>query len=88
MLIDSAVWGQVDGVLVLGLLLTVYFAQEDNWTAALPVFVVTALMKPQALMAAPLGLLALVMRKGQLKKALRGLAIALGAAAAMMLPFA
>ena len=87
-LIDSAVWGQVDGVLVLGLLLTVYFAQEDNWTAALPVFVVTALMKPQALMAAPLGLLALVMRKGQLKKALRGLAIALGAAAAMLLPFA
>ena len=87
-LLDSAVWGQVDGVMVLGLLLTVYFAEKNNWTAALPVFVVTALMKPQALMAAPLGLLALLTGKGQLKSALKGLGIALAAAVAMLLPFA
>lgn len=87
-LVDSAVWGQVDGVMVLGLLLTVCLAQENNWKAALPVFVVTALMKPQALMAAPLGLVALVRSKGQMKNALKGLAYALAAAVVMLLPFA
>lgn len=91
-LVDGAVWGQVDAFIALGLLLSVVFVAEGNWKAALPVYVVTVLMKPQALMAGPLGLLALIMawRKEGRKigiDALKGLGISLLVAAAVLLPF-
>lgn len=35
-LIDSAVWGQVDSLLALGLVATVALVQRKNWRAALP----------------------------------------------------
>ncbi len=93
-LIDGAVWGQVDAVLALGLVITVMLASDGKWMAALPVFAVTALMKPQALMAAPLGLMALVFdcvhskdRKKTLTHAGFGALISIGVAAVMLLPF-
>ena len=94
-LVDGAIWGQVDSVLALGLLATVALAMSDNWKAALPVFTVTVLMKPQALMAAPIGLVALVMDFLPWDKESRrlardagiGLGISAGVAALMLLPF-
>lgn len=64
-LIDGATWGQSDAVMSLGLLLTVYLVCERKWMLALPVFTVTVLMKPQALMAGPIGLVALLFEMRQ-----------------------
>ncbi len=51
----SACWGQVDSVLALLLLLTLFFAVEGKWHLSLPVYIAACLTKPQALMLAPLG---------------------------------
>ncbi|HIT68937.1 MAG TPA: glycosyltransferase family 39 protein [Candidatus Aphodomonas merdavium] len=87
-LIDSAAWGQVDAVLALGLLATVLLVQQGRWEAALPVFTVTVLMKPQALIVAPLGLLALVLHRSAWRRWLKGIGIALAVGVVMLLPFA
>ena len=58
---NSAAWCQVDAVLCLLLALVVWFALEHRWQLALPVYMLAVLVKPQALMAGPVGLLALVM---------------------------
>ena len=93
-LINSAVWGQVDAVLALGLLCAVGLAAKRKWIFALPVFALTVLMKPQALMAAPIGVVALVADfvDGEDKKktgldVLYGLGASLGLAVVMLLPF-
>jgi len=59
--INSAAWGQVDSVLSFMLVLVVLLAAQKNWLAALPVFALAALTKPQALMMGPLGLCAFVL---------------------------
>ena len=73
-LMNGAIWGQSDAVMSLGLVITVYFALEKKWIWALPAFTVTALMKPQALMAGPVGLAALLldMRQAGLFQRLQG----------------
>ncbi len=90
--IDSALWGQVDAVLALGLLAAFALADRRDWRAAIPVYVLTVLLKPQALMAAPVGavMLALSLREDprSLRGALTGLGIAVAAGAAVVLPFA
>ncbi len=92
-LVDGAMWGQVDSVIAIGLFIAVMLAADGNWKAALPVFVVTALMKPQALMVGPIGLIALVMdgitRKDKKfwKDALIGTGISVLVAAILLLPF-
>lgn len=58
--IVSACWGQVDSVLALLLLLTLFFAAERKWHASLPVYIAACLTKPQALMLAPLGVVVIV----------------------------
>lgn len=58
--LNGAAWGQVDSVLALLLLLVVDYAMDKNWKLALPLFFVAALVKPQALMLAPVGLIAIV----------------------------
>ncbi len=92
-LVGSA-WGQVDSVPSLLLIIAVLLIIAKRWHWALPVYVLAVLMKPQALMAGPLGLLALVMdfiwRKDK-KKLLRDLTVgfifSLFVAAAVTLPF-
>ncbi len=60
MLLAGAGWGQSDGVMTLFLLLTVLFALDKKWRFALPSYMLSVLMKPQALMFGPLGLFALI----------------------------
>ncbi len=90
--VDSALWGQVDAVLALGLLAAFALAERRRWRGAIPVFVLTVLLKPQALMAAPVGAVMLIadLRRDPrgLRGVLAGLGIAVGAAAVVVLPFA
>ena len=94
-IITSAAWGQVDSALALGLFAVALLVQRRQWRWALPVYILCVLTKPQALMAGPLGLLALVAqtvrtkegRLGLLKQAGIGLAIGIGVAAATVVPF-
>ncbi len=96
-LIDGAVWGQVDSVLSFGLLLCAVYAMEGKWHYALPAYAITVLMKPQALLAAPVALAALVMaainldggekQKGFWKSVLTGLGAGLGACVVLLIPF-
>ncbi len=94
----GAAWGQADSVMTLLLLLTVIYALRGQWKIALPVYVLAVLVKPQALMFGPLGLMALVMAfvdarkensalQALMKDTLIGVGIALAAAAVVVLPF-
>ncbi len=94
-IVTGAAWGQVDSVLALGLFATVWLVEQRRWKWALPLYVLCVLVKPQALMAGPLGLLALIAqwvadkenRKATLRDAGIGLAISLAVAAVIVLPF-
>jgi len=57
-IINSAAWGQVDSVLALSIAACLLFAVRGQWTLALPMFAVSMLLKPQALLFGPLGLVA------------------------------
>ncbi len=59
-ILDSAAWGQIDAVLTALLLVSMMLAVRRQWRYALPVFALTALVKPQALMLAPLGVAVVV----------------------------
>ncbi len=61
-ILNSAAWGQIDVALAIMLVLSIHWAIEDKWLMALPLFALSILIKPQALMFAPLGLVAMVMR--------------------------
>ena len=58
-ILSGAGWGQSDSVMTLFLLLTVLNAINGKWRYALPMYMLSVLVKPQALMFGPLGLLAL-----------------------------
>lgn len=60
MVINSAAWCQVDSVLALLLLAVVWLAVRRQWAVLMPVYVLAVLMKPQALMVGPLGLIAVL----------------------------
>ncbi len=94
-LVNGAAWGQVDSLLALLMLLTGYFAMERKWRFALPLYVVGALMKPQALLLAPVGLVWLVVslarepkKSKQLLDVLWGLLAAAVLAVVIVFPFA
>ncbi|MBO2515802.1 MAG: hypothetical protein CW338_00805 [Clostridiales bacterium] len=57
----GAAWGQSDAVMALFLGISVILAIRHNWACALPVYTVSVLMKPQALMFGPLGVAALIL---------------------------
>ncbi len=59
-IINSAAWCQIDSVLCVGLMLVAYLAMHRKWSLVLPVYVLCALVKPQALMLGFLGLTAIV----------------------------
>lgn len=91
--LTGAAWGQVDSVTALCIMLVVRFAIKCNWKAALPIYVIAVLMKPQALMFGPLGAIALIAdfiwRKDpkKWKDVLLGAAFALAAALIIVIPF-
>lgn len=89
----GAAWGQADSVMALCLMLVVVLAVEGRWSAALPLYMLSVLLKPQALMFGPLGLLALVyelIRKKDKKLYVQtgiGLGLAAAVGLAVVLPF-
>ena len=52
----GAAWGQADALMVLTLFMTVLWAIDGKWALALPMYVLSILIKPQSLMFGPLGL--------------------------------
>ena len=59
--LNSAAWGQMDSVLCLALLAVALFASEKKWIFAVSFYVTAVLIKPQALMLGPLGLIYMIM---------------------------
>ena len=55
-ILNSAAWGQMDSVLCLLLMCVALLAVDGKWILSLPLYVVSVLVKPQALMLGPLGL--------------------------------
>ncbi|MCE5342572.1 MAG: phospholipid carrier-dependent glycosyltransferase, partial [Eubacteriales bacterium] len=95
-LVNGAAWGQADTVLALLLLLTTIAAMERDWRAALPLYIVAVLVKPQALLFAPVGGIWLILslvtaartaRRPQWKGIRQGLLITAGCTAAIVVPF-
>lgn len=91
---DSAAWGQVDSLLALLLAVCLYFAAEGQWHWALPVYALSLLSKPQALLFGPIGLLMFVIdlvrrrdEKGASVRMLLGLAGSLAILYFAALPF-
>ena len=95
-LVTGAGWGQMDSVLAFLIVVTALWAMERKWYLAIPMFVISALVKPQALLFAPVGGSIFFYdvfsrkedRKQILLQAVRGVAAALLAAAAIVFPFA
>ena len=89
----GAAWGQVDSLPALLLMMVILLAFKGKWSWALPIYVLAVLMKPQALMFGPLGLVALIVdlvfhrEKGKVKSVLFGFGSAMLVAVAVILPF-
>ncbi len=89
----GAAWGQADSVMALCILLVVVLAANRKWASALPIYMLAVLMKPQALMFGPLGLLALIAQwvrardRDLVRQTLIGLAATAAVALAVILPF-
>lgn len=90
-ILNSAAWGQMDSVLCLLLMCVALLAIDGKWSSALPLYVVSVLIKPQALMLGPLGLTyiikALINDKKSRKPMLVGTGIAIVVLAAGVIPF-
>ena len=65
---DSAAWGQIDSIFTLLIVLCALDADDNCFARALIEFALAALIKPQSLLFAPLGLFAVVVRLIQICK--------------------
>ena len=90
-MLNSAAWGQMDSVLCLLLLAVSVLAVKGKWKAALPLYVAAVLVKPQALMLGPLGLIFILItyitHKTSRKQILYGILFGLLVLAAGVIPF-
>ncbi|MGI6239887.1 MAG: phospholipid carrier-dependent glycosyltransferase, partial [Christensenellales bacterium] len=92
-IVDSAAWGQIDSVFTLFLMLGAVQLSQGAYRSAIPMFTISMLIKPQALLLAPLGLFAIavdLLRARDGRKALRaaaGLGISLALIAVTALIF-
>ena len=89
-IVTGSCWGQIDSVLCALLVLLLLYAQEGRWRAAIPVFALAVLAKPQAGLLAPLGVAALikdVRQKRPVREILIGIGAALAVTLAVVLPF-
>ncbi|RKP58171.1 phospholipid carrier-dependent glycosyltransferase [Cohnella endophytica] len=71
--LDSVLWGQMDSVFCLLVVLMLLFLHKQKLTAATVLFVIAILIKPQSLIFAPLLLLSIRFRKETLNAAIYGL---------------
>ena len=75
MFFNSSVWGQIDAVFMLFILLTLIYLKKDNYLMGALFYALAMLIKPQAIMFAPvIGLVYIYayFKKGNIKKALLG----------------
>ncbi len=90
-ILNSAAWGQMDSVLCLLLLAVAIFAVKKKWMIAIPIYVVSILVKPQALMLGFLGLIYMIMSiiedRKMLRPILAGCAIGIFVLFACIIPF-
>ncbi len=92
-LIDSAAWGQIDSVFTLLIALCALKASDEKYIASLLAFAAAMLIKPQAMLFAPLGLAAIVINlihaqsARKTAQALTGVLAALGLIYAMAFLF-
>ena len=95
-LVNGAAWGQIDSVLSFLMMITAIFAMQQKWSAAIPLFVISALVKPQALLFAPIGGMMLIFclikadrgeRSVQWKQMGIGVCAAIAAALTIVVPF-
>ncbi len=93
-ILNSAAWGQVDSVLTLLLLVTLIQAVKGRWAVAMPVYMLAVLVKPQALLLAPLALAAAVLEmiksrslRATLKQMGLGMLLVLGVGASIVALF-
>lgn len=96
-LVNGAAWGQADSVLALLVMLTGLAAIRRDWRAAFPLFAAAVLVKPQAILFAPVGGIWLLVsllekqeradRTRQWKSAGLGLGLAALVAVAIIVPF-
>ena len=96
-LVNGAAWGQMDSVLALLILFTTLAAIGRKWHAAIPLFIISALVKPQALLFAPIGGMAYLfdlcsckheLRKAKMIQTAWGIGAAAVIAFAIVFPFA
>ncbi len=73
-IVTSGCWGQIDSVLTVLLVLMLVYASEGKWHAAIPLFALAVLVKPQAGLLVPLGIAALLKER----KTQKGKSIAAG----------
>lgn len=96
--VTGSCWGQIDSVLALLLMLLLLAAREGKWQAAIPLFALAVLTKPQAGLLAPLGVAALARdavgrgmdaaaRRETRKRAALGLALGVLTTLVIVLPF-
>ncbi len=81
-IVDSAAWGQIDSVFTILLVLGAVLLSEEKYGWALPLFALSMLTKPQALLFAPIGLIAVLInliRKPERNKLWRAAGGLLGA---------
>lgn len=90
-IITGACWGQIDSVLAVLLAAMLLLARWGKWQAAIPVFALAVLAKPQAGLLVPLGVAALARDLVHDKAARRPIALGLlggiAVTAAIVLPF-
>lgn len=90
-ILNSACWGQMDSVLCLLLLLVAIWTTERKWELSLPVYMLSVLVKPQALMLGFLGLTAIIVcwikYREDRKKILKGLLFSVLILAVIVIPF-
>lgn len=83
-IVDSAAWGQIDSVFTLFVVLCALKASEDKYIGSLISFAIAMLVKPQAMLFAPLGLIAIIVNlirakdKQLTSRFIKGVAAAVG----------
>ncbi len=92
LVLNSAAWGQVDSALAILLVLVALCAMEGWWHLVMPCYMLSVLVKPQALMLGFLGLAAIILawrrgEKDERRRMLRGLLLTAVCAACIIIPF-
>ncbi len=83
---NSTIWGQMDSLLVLTIIISLYALYEEKYLKAAVFFVVAAMLKPQALMFAPIYLFSFI-EKRDIKLFLKTAGICLGLILLVAYPF-